>query len=145
MIYLVIKETGEYDSYSMGLMFASTSEAKAQQKLTELERTYQLASKLHNEIMEYVNEYAMNNPYPPYPTEYSKEELVWISGRGWMHPTIIAHEKKEDEQRKKWYAARQQKLKELAAQHNINAHTIDNTSAYDVPRFSIQEVESDNE
>jgi hypothetical protein len=142
MIYVIVKESGEFADFSSKNVYATMFRSKAEKKLAELQKRAELARQANSEIMSIREEWNANNPAPLYPVgRLSDQNLVWLNSRGWVHPDIIAHEMREKEHQIRWCAAQEQKTKELAMKYGITENEVED--GYDEPMFSIQSVDGD--
>lgn len=125
MIYVVIKEVGEYSDYSKRLMFASISKDSAELKCTALAEAQKPVMAASEEFKVKIKDWDLKNKRPN--VNYGAPEFA---------PTMNAFYEMQD-------AFQVQTKAELALKYKVLADEIEyGTYCYE-GTFSIEEVESD--
>lgn len=79
-IYIVIEESGSYDSYRSSTILATPSVDKANEKVKEMEARLARAMKCYDELTDIMREWVTNNPPPKWPQEaLSTQSRIVIS------------------------------------------------------------------
>jgi hypothetical protein len=129
MIYVIVKERGEYSDYSMQVLCAYTNKEVAEAKLKELEEVLPRLKTAQQEYQQAMIQFEKECPFPRPP--FSKGWEKTAEGAA-FHQRVREYSDAYDK-------FRRSKCQELNEKHRVSGEEI--TIWHDEPRLSIEEVE----
>jgi len=131
MIYVIVKEEGEYSDYRMELLYAYTNKETAEEKLKSLEKVLARTNPAQKELQDFYADFNTNNPYPL---------SITTSRRYWDNIDHTEYNLKIAERNNKFSLARATKLLELTKKFDITEEQLLYWGSDEV-EISIQAVE----